>query len=75
AVVSVVLAMIGPGTVSVDHLLELKVDGWSGLAVSAGGGVAASALYLLACYRPTGEVVALHRERRKPGLSRRERTS
>lgn len=54
AVVAVTIAMIGPGDWSVDHALGIAddLDGYVGLAISAGGGLVAAAGLLLAFYRP-----------------------
>ena len=54
ATVAVAIAMIGPGELSLDSLIGIAevLDGWVGLAISAGGGVVAAALLLAAFYRP-----------------------
>lgn len=54
ATVAVVIAMVGPGELSVDSLIGIAevLDGWVGLAISLGGGVLAAALLLAAFYRP-----------------------
>jgi putative oxidoreductase len=51
---SVALAAIGPGTLSVDHLLGLdsKVSPWQGAAIAVGVGVAAAAVQLAIFWRP-----------------------
>lgn len=43
AAAAVALAMLGPGTVSIDHVIELDtaLDGWVGLALGLGGVVVA----------------------------------
>lgn len=53
-VVAVTIAMLGPGEWSVDEALGIvdDFDGYVGLAISAGGGLAAAALLLAVCYRP-----------------------
>lgn len=53
-VTAVCIAMIGPGGWSVDDALGIAddLDGWVGLAVSAGGGLVAAGALLGACYRP-----------------------
>ena len=54
AVTAVAIAMIGPGEWSVDDAIGIAddLDGWVGLAISAGGGVAASLTLLAVFYRP-----------------------
>lgn len=54
ATVAVVIAMLGPGDLSLDSVIGVAdlLDGWVGLAVSLGGGLAAAALLLAAFYRP-----------------------
>lgn len=54
AVTAVAIAMLGPGEWSVDHALGIAddLDGWVGLAISAGGGLASAALLLAVFYRP-----------------------
>lgn len=53
AVASVALAAIGPGTLSVDHLLGLdaKVSPWAGAALAAGVGLAAAGVQLAIFWR------------------------
>jgi putative oxidoreductase len=48
------LAMIGPGQWSLDDALGITddLDGWTGLALSAGLGVVAAAGLLATCWRP-----------------------
>lgn len=43
-VLAVCVAIIGPGEWSLDHVLSIddKLDGWVGLAIGAGGGLAAA---------------------------------
>jgi len=52
--VAVCIATIGPGEWSLDHLMGIAwdLDGWTGLAISAGGGLAAAAALLAAFFRP-----------------------
>ena len=54
AVVAISIAMLGPGEWSVDDALGIAddLDGYVGLAISAGGGLAAAALLLAVFYRP-----------------------
>ena len=54
AVVAVSIAMIGPGEWSLDHAIGIDddLDGYLGLAISAGGGVLGAALLLAVFYRP-----------------------
>jgi putative oxidoreductase len=54
AIAGIAVAMLGPGEWSVDHAIGLSTDfyGWTGLAVSAGGGFLAGAGLLALCYRP-----------------------
>ncbi len=54
AVVAVVIAMLGPGDLSLDGVIGIAdvLDGWVGLAVSLGGGVMAAMVLLAAFYRP-----------------------
>ena len=54
AAVAVVIAMLGPGDLSLDGVIGIadSLDGWVGLAVSLGGGVVAAVLLLAAFYRP-----------------------
>ncbi len=54
AVVAITIAMIGPGEWSVDEAIGVAtdLDGYVGLAISAGGGIAAAAVLLAACFRP-----------------------
>lgn len=54
AVVAVVIAMLGPGDLSLDSVIGVAdaLDGWVGLAVSLGGGVMAAMVLLTAFYRP-----------------------
>lgn len=54
AVVAVAIAMLGPGEWSIDEALGIveDLDGWVGLAISAGGGLVSAALLLAVFYRP-----------------------
>jgi putative oxidoreductase len=54
AVVAAVIATLGPGEWSFDHLLGIAddLDGYLGLAISAGGGLAAAIGLLAVFYRP-----------------------
>lgn len=54
AVVATTIAMIGPGEWSFDDALGIAddLDGYVGLAIAAGGGVAAAGLLLALCFRP-----------------------
>ncbi len=54
ATAAVAIAMAGPGDLSVDGVIGIAdvLDGWVGLAISAGGGLVAAALLLAVFYRP-----------------------
>lgn len=54
ATAAVVIAMLGPGDWSVDHVIGITdvMDGPVGLAVSLGGGLVAAALLLAVFHRP-----------------------
>ena len=54
AVTATALAMLGPGEWSLDHALGIDddLDGWTGLALSAGLGIVSAAGLLAACWRP-----------------------
>ncbi|MCY4629584.1 MAG: DoxX family protein [bacterium] len=54
ATVAVAVAMAGPGDISVDAVIGIAdvLDGWVGLAISAGGGLGAATLLLAVFYRP-----------------------
>ncbi len=52
ALVSCALGALGPGRWSLDHLLGLRVDGWGGLALAAGIGIAGAAVLLSTSWRP-----------------------
>ncbi|MDE0653182.1 MAG: DoxX family protein [bacterium] len=57
ATVAVVIAMLGPGDLSLDSVIGLAdlLDGWVGLAVSLGGGLLAAALLVAVFYRPPAD--------------------
>jgi putative oxidoreductase len=46
------LAVMGPGDWSIDHVLELSLDGWVGVSLAVGG-VAAAVAQLAIFYRPS----------------------
>ncbi len=54
AIIAVTIAVVGPGEWSIDGALDLHDDftGWTGLLISAGGGVAAAAGLLAVSWRP-----------------------
>ncbi len=54
AVAAVGIAMLGPGEWSIDDAIGIAddLDGWTGLAIAAGGGVAAGLAQLSLFYRP-----------------------
>jgi putative oxidoreductase len=52
------IATIGAGDWSLDHALDLDVEGWWGAGIAAVVGVAAAALQLAACYRPPKPALA-----------------
>lgn len=54
AAIAVALAALGPGEVSVDAALDIAayLDGFAGIAVSAGLGLAGAAILLALCWRP-----------------------
>jgi putative oxidoreductase len=52
ATVAVAVATMGPGEASLDDLIGLRLDGWWGLLISLGGGLASAALLLGTSYRP-----------------------
>ncbi|MGE9809639.1 DoxX family protein [Janibacter sp. G1551] len=57
AVVSVALALLGPGALSVDHALDVEVAGWVGGAIALGVGLLSTAGLLAATWRPVRERV------------------
>ena len=52
AVIAIGVATIGPGELSIDNAIDLKLIGWTGLVISALGGVAAGVGQLAIFYRP-----------------------
>ena len=52
AVVSLALAILGPGTASVDDAAGIVVDGWAGGGIALGVAVVATAGLLATFYRP-----------------------
>jgi putative oxidoreductase len=52
AVVSLALAVLGPGRLSVDHAAGIEMSGWAGGAVAIGLAVAATAGLLALFWRP-----------------------
>jgi putative oxidoreductase len=54
AVVCVVVGLLGPGVVSVDHLLgiDTDLDGGVGAAIAGGAGLLGAAVLLAVCWRP-----------------------
>ncbi len=54
AVVATTVAMLGPGQIAVDNALGIAddLDGYVGLAIAAGGGVASAAVLLAVFFRP-----------------------
>lgn len=46
------LGALGPGRLSVDHLLGVTVQGWAGLALAAGVGGGGAVLLLVSSWRP-----------------------
>lgn len=54
AVICTALGVLGPGTISVDHLLGLDdvLDGAVGALIAGGGGVLGAALLLITSWRP-----------------------
>ena len=53
-VTAVAIALLGPGRWSIDRAIGIddNLDGWFGLAISAGGGLAAAGGLLGVFYRP-----------------------
>jgi putative oxidoreductase len=60
ATVAVATATVGPGKWSIDGALGIYDDlnGWIGLLIAAGGGLAAAAAHLALFYRPAAKVNA-----------------
>ncbi|MCX5044249.1 DoxX family protein [Aldersonia sp. NBC_00410] len=56
AVVSVALALLGPGGVSLDALFDIEITGWAGGALAFGIGVAATVGLLATFWRPQAKV-------------------
>lgn len=54
AVAAVAIAMLGPGEWSLDNAIGIDrdLDGWTGLVLAAGGGIAAGVAQLVIFYRP-----------------------
>ncbi len=52
AVLSLALAALGPGTLSVDHAAGIAITGWAGGGIALGVAVAATAGLLATFYRP-----------------------
>ena len=54
AIAAVGIAMLGPGAWSIDDAIGIAddLDGWTGLLIAAGGGVAVGAAQLALFYRP-----------------------
>ncbi|WP_327147323.1 DoxX family protein [Nocardia sp. NBC_01329] len=52
AVVSLVIGILGPGWLSVDHAAGIAITGWAGGAISLGLGVLATAVLLTVFWRP-----------------------
>ncbi|MEP1123663.1 MAG: DoxX family protein [Ilumatobacter sp.] len=54
AVIAITIAMLGPGEWSLDSAIGIAadLDGYVGLAISAGGGTLAAAALLALCFRP-----------------------
>ena len=52
AAVAAALGSLGAGRWSLDHVLDVAVDGWAGLAVVVGLGAGAAAAVLAAFWRP-----------------------
>jgi putative oxidoreductase len=55
AAAAVAVGVLGPGSISLDNALGIdgQLDGWVGLALSGGLGLAGAAGLLLTCWRPT----------------------
>ncbi|HUC32242.1 MAG TPA: hypothetical protein VMS14_02500, partial [Ilumatobacteraceae bacterium] len=51
-VVALVVATMGPGEWSLDHALDIVVDGWAGGLIALLLGVSTAILQVLICYRP-----------------------
>lgn len=55
AVVSVALAMLGPGAVSVDAAADIEIAGWAGGGIALGAAIVATAGLLATFWRPERE--------------------
>ena len=55
AAVAAGLAATGPGEWSVDNTYDLLIDGWPGLLIATGGGLAAAVALVVVFYRPNAE--------------------
>jgi putative oxidoreductase len=51
AAIAVAVAVTGPGEASLDEAIGLRLDGWWGLVVGAGGGLLGAAALLATSYR------------------------
>jgi putative oxidoreductase len=49
------LAATGPGEWSIDNSYDLLIDGWAGLIIAVGGGIAAAVVTLALFYRPPAD--------------------
>ncbi|MEV5835116.1 DoxX family protein [Nocardia sp. NPDC052112] len=58
AVVSLALALLGPGWLSIDHAADIEITGWAGGGIALGVGLVATAGLLAACWRPEAKVSA-----------------
>ena len=52
------IATIGAGAWSIDHALDLDVEGWAGAIIAGVVAVVAAGLQLAACYRPPAPAAA-----------------
>lgn len=52
ATMAVVIALVGPGAVSLDHLLGWQLSGPGGVTIAAGGGLLGAAVLLATSWRP-----------------------
>lgn len=54
AVFAVIIAMIGPGDISLDYAIGINenTNGWTGLIIAGGGGISAAVLLLSIFYHP-----------------------
>ncbi|MGW0246153.1 DoxX family protein [Nocardia goodfellowii] len=51
-VVALALAVLGPGSASIDAAAEITIAGWTGGALALGLGLAGTVALLVACWRP-----------------------